>query len=194
LLWKVTDKLIESVGLREPRLISNGCFWTLSLQINLDLGNVIVSYARVLAVISFVVDHRHWSISALSISIAALLDRSNGNIIVCITSSPACSSSAVVTGRCPVSFRTPKRILRTCLDIGLRNILLADDSFNLVISRARSDVRLQFELLKLSLRVLELAWQHHNRISLTLLIVPRLLDRVHLREIHLIMLIHYVFR
>ena len=105
----------------------------------------------------------------LPIDISSLLGHSQLNVVVSITSLPARPAPAVVPRArvgpvavlgVPVGLRPREAVLRACFDASLRDVLLADDPLDLVVSRAGR--RIRHALNDLLLRPLEAAGDHHG--------------------------------
>ena len=132
------------------------------------MSSAILADTWVLVIVGLVKDHLviSWG---LPVDISCLLSDSQLDIVVCITSLPARPTPAVVPRArvgplaalgVPVSLRPRETVLGACFDASLRDILLADDSLDMVVSRAGSCIRHTLD--DLLLRPLEAAGDHHG--------------------------------
>jgi len=87
--------------------------------------------------------------------------------------------------------RLAKRVLWASLDISLGNILFSNNSLDLIICTTRGDIWPELYVIKLPLRVHELARQHHYCVTLAPRKIASLL-LVNLSKEHLIFMLKHI--
>ena len=128
--------VVKSTLFWKSWLIANCCLWASLQQVTHDFTYFVIAYSRVLWIISFMEDHGGFPVHSLSVRISSLWNCAQTNVIHSFssTSTSRLSFIWIASVFSSMGLRSSKRILRTSLDLGLRNVFFTYDSFNFIIS------------------------------------------------------------